>query len=416
MERFEGWLHRRRVRNPNTVDVDATPPLPTLPTCRPRRLSTCDETANDPNVATSASPFFQLLPPEIRRDILISAFGDRTLHLDLRLVHPPKKAILRRFGIGSSSGGSDKRDFNAHANVYFLLHQGRDESQPRRWEWWSCVCHRLRPSEEPEASLPGNFELSSENPANDRCRSGYYRDRRCNDWPGEVPAKCQVGVMGWLLACRAAYVEGLDVLYATNKFHFAGTFLCRHLPELLLPSRLAAITRAEMVWDLRLWKPAARPLLAEDHPPDLPGVEGYRALVAALPEILPNLRFLYVSLTGIPIDAGGGLEDVPELLLQPLDAMLQSSATLQDFRVGVPSSVFKELALARLGVSDRSPVGGRGLFTWLPAVRYTSSPEVQNGPENEHKDPKNQEHGRHYWLYRGQKDLAEDYMVCGLGS
>ena len=153
MERFEGCLHRRRVRNPSTVDVDATPPLPTFPTCRPRRLITCDETANDPNVANSASPFFQLLPPEIRRDILISAFGDRTLHLDLRLVHPPrvvdkdrdaKKAILRRFGIGSSGGGSDKRDsdlgdsqsrFNAHANVYFLLHQGCDESQPRRWEW-----------------------------------------------------------------------------------------------------------------------------------------------------------------------------------------------------------------------------------------------------------------------------------------
>jgi hypothetical protein len=39
--------------------------------------------------ATADSPLFMRIPAEIRRRILIEAFGERPMHFDLRLEHPP---------------------------------------------------------------------------------------------------------------------------------------------------------------------------------------------------------------------------------------------------------------------------------------------------------------------------------------
>jgi hypothetical protein len=66
--------------------------------------------------------------------------------------------------------------------------------------------------------------------------------------------------MGWLLACRQAYAEGVEVLYATNTFFSESDALFDHLVcarpgarHLLLPERLASIKSLELRWEVRLW-------------------------------------------------------------------------------------------------------------------------------------------------------------------
>ncbi len=69
-------------------------------------------------------------------------------------------------------------------------------------------------------------------------------------------------MIGWLLACRQAYAEGIDVLYSTNTFFLESTTLfdalfCpashRAAQQLLLPHHLASITSLELRWELLLW-------------------------------------------------------------------------------------------------------------------------------------------------------------------
>ncbi|KAK0646739.1 hypothetical protein B0T16DRAFT_414183 [Cercophora newfieldiana] len=332
------------------TDGGASPPpaaLPVLPANRPRRLS-----GPIGDAATSASALFQVLPSEIRRKILIAAFGGDKIHLDLRLAHPlrerepepaPKKPkpFWARAG-GSSRSGTDNKPRSeqsppssqrpSHANAHSYL--DRDTTKPRRWEWHGSICHRPLP-------LCGDYD---EYPAaEDECTSGLKTWRvDCALWPGEMPHKCRLGVMGWLRACRTAYVEGVEVLYGTNRIHIQGTFLCGHLPEVMLPQRLAAVAKVELVWDLRLWgKRESTQGIAEGHPED-GGVERYQSLASTLPGVFPGLKSLHIALRGWPIDYGKpeGV-DLLELLLQPLDDMVRGMVTLQECRISVPHSLYK---------------------------------------------------------------------------
>src|SRR4051812_41452267 len=63
--------------------------------------------------------------------------------------------------------------------------------------------------------LNSRYEVS---PVHDHCNSNTMYVQ-CPHWPGAAPGRCFIGAMGWLQACRAAYVEGMDVLYGTCNFH-----------------------------------------------------------------------------------------------------------------------------------------------------------------------------------------------------
>lgn len=58
------------------------PAPPALPAKRGRRLSIDDG-------GSSNGDLFCLFPYGIRREILVMAFGNRTIHIHLRLPHPP---------------------------------------------------------------------------------------------------------------------------------------------------------------------------------------------------------------------------------------------------------------------------------------------------------------------------------------
>jgi len=304
------WLRTREEKK----QVENGPP--TLPARRPRSLSIGHlESGTNGYNDQSRSIFFQRLPAELRHRILVQAFGGQTIHFDLRLLHPVKNyGPCRRLGYCHTHSDTDRP---------------RDENKARRWEWWSSVCHRSAPPIHWNDHMPIDMRLQWRQPWQDQCRRGEAR--YCYAWPprtdqeelegircygskSQYPPgllhKCHVGALGWLRACRQAYVEGIHVLYSTNRFFIESTYLARQLRHLLLPSRLAQIREVELVWRLEPSKngnistASARGnpdiITRSGHPredSDL-GPEEYRALVSSLPDVLPNLRYLHIDISG----------------------------------------------------------------------------------------------------------------------
>ena len=148
----------------------ATPPLPVLPSTRKHRLTPSSSLENLKPFIKPNGPFFEQLPPELRRQIYLAAFGDRTVHLDLRQEYPRLVEAPNAFFHAqvSEDGGE------------------RDHKTGPRWVWWSSVCHR-----HPMAPAWADF-----------CQRGSPRQMCDAHYAGQWPDKCFVGVMGWILACR----------------------------------------------------------------------------------------------------------------------------------------------------------------------------------------------------------------------
>jgi hypothetical protein len=64
----------------------------------------------------------------------------------------------------------------------------------------------------------------------------------------------EIGVIGFLLSCKQAYTEGIDVLCSTNCISIKTEPLLLHLPELLLRDRLASIASLEIVVEAHIYK------------------------------------------------------------------------------------------------------------------------------------------------------------------
>lgn len=144
---------------------------PGLPPERKHLLTprpSCEEIAQLP---TPSGAFFERLPRELRDQILIAAFGNRTVHIDLQLKHPQ---------LPDASCNLTHAQVNANGE--------EDPYAEPRWEWWSSVCHRHPLAEAWD----------------DRCQLGSPRNMCDHFYSGQWPLKCFLGVMGWLLTCRQA--------------------------------------------------------------------------------------------------------------------------------------------------------------------------------------------------------------------
>jgi hypothetical protein len=78
-------------------------------------------------------------------------------------------------------------------------------------------------------------------PWNDPCLDWAYNHK------GKSREDYNFGIMGFLLSCRQAYTEGIDVLYSTNCIHIQSEPLLLQLPRLIPLNRIASIASLELV-------------------------------------------------------------------------------------------------------------------------------------------------------------------------
>ncbi len=177
-------LRRLLGRGKKDGKEDEEPPPPPLPS-----LQDANREAWTPDQQRQS--LFFCLPAEIRHSIVRAAFGDRTVHVDLRL-RP------RLYTAETAEGCSPSR-FHAGYPPLLTRHDmglrsgadGRTEDDKKlAWRWYGCVCHR---------NPPGQVWKQ---PCTDSCLKGSAWG--CSDHPGNVPEKCMVGAMGYLLSCKRA--------------------------------------------------------------------------------------------------------------------------------------------------------------------------------------------------------------------
>ncbi|KAF0325191.1 RES domain-containing protein [Colletotrichum asianum] len=311
-------------RSAPKADLPVIPAIPAISTPRSRPITppSCEPSGN--------FGIFEHIPLEIRRQILIEAFGEQTIHIDLVYDRPrieqqdaPHKE--HRFRRAPRPTGKEV----AAASALYKL-------KTKQWQWYSCVCHAKFPSG------TSSWSRFSE-PCDDSCAGN---DHVCEYWPGEAPSKCSLGIMGWLCSCRQAYVEGLDVLFGTNTFRIQDMVILRNAQQLFLPHRWAAIPRLEIQC---FFSPYGWMLPAENTPPVNPlplycQKEPFYDLMGHLPDAFRNLQTLHLSLQSTTARAFSPWKIAHahlEELMKPVESMLrQLPPTVRECTVAVPSSLF----------------------------------------------------------------------------
>ncbi|KAH8892109.1 hypothetical protein GQ53DRAFT_863826 [Thozetella sp. PMI_491] len=382
--RLRNWLSKRH-------QADEIPPPPVLTPKQPIALTATHASTVD---ATAQSSLYGRIPAEIRRRILFEAFGGQTVHFDLRFVHPVKRVHHKPH--------QPPPPAPRHADT----HLRPDTSKPRRWIWWSCVCHR-NPS---NSYAQPSFESSLGGQSDDTCRTGRFTN--CHLWPGQLPDKCFIGVMGWLLTCRQAYFEGAAVLYGTNWFHIQGIYLTRQLPQLLLSASLNIIPGVELVWNLHLWEMPNEIIATVDkgHPKDNSGLDGFRSLCQMLPATLPNLRYLHLSLQGRIVPPNMPLESkelfaFTETMLQCFDDTVARMPRLRECRISLPSTIY---GTRKLRTKASNIVQSfKGSAHWKTEALWRELPLGSAG--DTHEGQKAQEKG--YWICHGLRDMLPSSTI-----
>ncbi|KAI0131562.1 hypothetical protein F4814DRAFT_438006 [Daldinia grandis] len=329
--------------------------------------------------STAINSFFQRIPAEVRRMILVEAFGNRTVHLDLCFDHPmvylsDEEAQKQRNHYGIDPGQARRPK--------------RDTTRPKAWKWFSCVCHR---DTEPRVRGVGG----SSEPYTDICLGGTAGS--CRGWRGEFPYRCFLGVMGWLLTCRQAYTEGIGILYSTNNFHISNGDMIHAFPSLIRADHRAMITSVEMMWQLNLHTNAAS------------GWDHLTALVRAVPDSFSGLRKLYICLGGSwkppatsPDNCIGELETS---VLEVMDEMVRNlGPQLQECSIAVPASIFwpqREYGI-RQGYKFESGPGHVSDRVWRPLA-----------PLRESENEEDVRFG--YWIREGPDDIPYPfaYIIAG---
>ncbi|KAF4881387.1 hypothetical protein CGCFRS4_v015607, partial [Colletotrichum fructicola] len=184
------------------------------------------------------------------------------------------------------------------------------------WRWYGCVCHRVIPRWSPvDRLIRARGRDPYVWPHRDGCLEGDAM--LCELWP-RGPAvdgmafpergtcDCAVGALGWLR--RQAYVEGVEVLYATTTFFIQSRDLLEALlcppndgRRLFLPHRLAQIRSLELRCEFLLFGDFTLPFIARASDkermrllPDLADLAvpfpNLGSLVVTFPNILDNQR------------------------------------------------------------------------------------------------------------------------------
>ena len=181
-QRVSHWLGRDKATSSNTDDQhNSSDRISTSPS---KQVILSSEYTTQ-----SLSPFFSRLPPEIRHDILVYAFGDRTMHVDLSTEHP---LVRKRRSILVNSSRNPKPS-------PFIYVMNKEKPRQMLWRSSACPCNGQR--------TPPAHIWWHEHWHEPEVDAGLVRDGEtsaCESWTGVWPLRHFVGAMGWLLTCRQA--------------------------------------------------------------------------------------------------------------------------------------------------------------------------------------------------------------------
>ncbi|KAG5657655.1 hypothetical protein KAF25_007688, partial [Fusarium avenaceum] len=281
--------------------------MPFLDNIRPRALTPSgfrDRIAQQPNPTAlfQESAWFKL-PPCIRRDILRLAFGDRRVHM------------------GLSYQSRYERDENTEA---------LDVKDNKSWHWFGSVCQR--PVLENQPPMPMTCGGNHYGPWSDSCKSGDHRQGF-------------IGMTGWLLSCRQNYAETIDAFYSTNTIAMSGEAMISHIPQLLLPQRLSAITSLEMRWPLQ-----NVPVLNADKKSDQFRLDSHLDIdqFSLVLDILahkqfPNLQRLYISFEKLNTRRDFSRPSKHTLVAQRLREFVRNRPGLRECAFALPEALFRHI-------------------------------------------------------------------------
>ncbi|KAH6637369.1 hypothetical protein F5144DRAFT_629262 [Chaetomium tenue] len=267
---------------------------------RPRPLT---PTAPSQNLVATLG-ILATLPAELRRLVLVAAFGQRTVHLDLRLSRPRREDsldLLPRYAKCEHGLGSAPLRKCASP----------DHAAPPAWRWYGCLL---------------------------ACRQAYAEG------------------IDVLYSTNTFFLEStalFDALFCPAPH--------RTSQQLLLPQRLASITSLELRWELLLWGQIPRgrgnpwtreplmPLFADK------GRVQLAAYLCYLGEAFPNLQTLVLAFADSlyhdsQVRPVWALEEIDRLLLRPIaDAVARlQHPQRQHVVVELPSNVFDGVLLLAL--------------------------------------------------------------------
>lgn len=194
--KFRQWFQSKRSKAKRlTTSADEDGPPPPI---YANLLYTASDSASiqtfsqDVTAGTKDSMFFQKIPPEIRHEIFLTAFGNQILHMG---IYP---SLVQGEFFGNRSPGyrflPNHRWLTASAEAAakkITKKYNRDTSEVvQSLHWFGCICRRCPPT--------GN---DFRPPHMDVCLSGRDMDL-WDPWPGTAPSEYRIGVTGWLYACR----------------------------------------------------------------------------------------------------------------------------------------------------------------------------------------------------------------------
>lgn len=186
MTSFKKWAHKLlRRQEPKKAQAQEIPPPVLL---SPSRQSLSLEIApNEYSDATSKSPFFTRLPPEIRIRMYSYFFLEERIHLELYYGH--------RY--------ESNNDFSIHAQMSIDPLTGQrlvDYNTEKTWRWWSCVCHGhdLIANGRREDGVYNETDFRDDGCLRGKCGTPmfYYEPQHCIDgkkWG-----------LSWILTCKQA--------------------------------------------------------------------------------------------------------------------------------------------------------------------------------------------------------------------
>ncbi|KAF6803419.1 hypothetical protein CMUS01_15093, partial [Colletotrichum musicola] len=267
---------------------------------------------------------FHRVPVEVRRQVLVEAFGKQTIHIDLIHGRPrdnPRGSPNKEHRLRRAPRAPQKLTSGP------ALHKLKPRPK-KEWRWYSCVCH---------ADLPSGTKSWSRfaEPCDDSCQGA-------DNWRGLSLFRLLNLLISKFLD---SYVEGMDVLWGTNTFRVQDMVILRNAQQLFLAHRWASIPRLEIQCS---FSPHEWMLPAFDGEPVDPlpysTRPSFHDLMKHLPPVLNNLRTLHLSLISTAArpfpssDAASALVD----LLKPAENMLrQLPSTIIECTVAVPSSLYR---------------------------------------------------------------------------